>query len=579
VRFVKLTTYQKAAAWAVIQALFAGCSAGDQGNADGTSGASGTSTPSPSPTKVTIPTITSQPASVSVASGATTTFTVAASGSTPFYQWYLNGSPIAGATSASYTTPALTTANNGDRYTVSVYNSAGNAVSTAAVVTIASTAPAPGPTPAPSPSPPSPPPPPPPPPAPTPPPPPPPPPPAPAPSSPSITTQPANASVITGATATFSVTATGTGDTYQWKKGTTAITGATGSSYTTPPAAYTDNGTTYTVVVTNSVGAATSAAATLTLALSNDQSIAEGFGLNGGSYETEWELNPTGAQVSGTDYIAGDFGALPSSPLTNGPQLETQSLTKNMTGTLALPTFGPSRYLKNGAFVMVPANQNSFTITYVGSAIQVDELASDNSVAYTTIRSNYVLQPLSGLLHAAPTTLLQPYNAIFGNSGVLDTTTTWQTGAAFYTFTQTLKGDRYSAFDCVGSSTTVTPLPCPTSAATLSDFMTAGISSNSDATTYHLADGAIRTVGGVQVWVATAPRPASGVGNSTVEYRIYFQVGSAIYTGALTLDGAELDDFHYYDDPTNVAGTIHYLHYLVRLNKAAHDSLVLGMLI
>ena len=125
---MKLTTYQKAAAWAVIQALFAGCSAGDQGNADGTSGTSGTSTPSPSPTKATIPTITSQPANASVAAGATATFTVAASGTSPFYQWYLNGKPIAGATSASYTTPALTAANNGDRYTVSAYNSAGNAI-------------------------------------------------------------------------------------------------------------------------------------------------------------------------------------------------------------------------------------------------------------------------------------------------------------------------------------------------------------------------------------------------------------------------------------------------------------------
>jgi hypothetical protein len=58
-----------------------------------------------------------------------------------------------------------------------------------------------------------------------------------------------------------------------------------------------------------------------------------------------------------------------------------------------------------------------------------------------------------------------------------------------------------------------------------------------------------------------------------------FEVGNFIYTGALTRDGAELDANHWFADPTNVAGTIQYLHYQTRLNKAAHDSLVLGMLI
>ena len=569
---MKLTTYQKAAAWAVIQALFAGCSAGDQGNADGTSGASGTSTPSPSPTKATIPAITSQPASVSIASGATATFTVAASGTSPFYQWYLNGSPIAGATSARYTTPALTAANNGDRYTVSAYNSAGNAISAAAVVTIAGAAPAPGPTPAP---------PPPAPPAPTPPSPP-PAPPAPAPtptSSPSITTQPADASVITGATATFSVTATGTGDTYQWKKGTTAIVGATGRSYTTPPVTFTDNGATYTVVVTNSAGSATSTAATLTLALSPDQALVESIELtpNTGIYETSWKLNVTGAQTVGTDYIEGDFAVLASSPLTNGPQTVVQSANLSMTNGLGIPTFGPGRYLVNGAFVSIPGNQQHLTVSYSGSTIQVDELATDNSVVYSEVRTAYVLHPLSGLLHAADAGLTNPYNAIFGNPGVLDTTTAWQTGAAYVTYIEDLKGNRLEALDCTGSSTTPVPNPCSTSAATLSDFMNTGPIADNN-TTYTLSGGSIVTVSGVPIWVANAQRPASSVGNSTIEYRVYFQLNGNIYTGTLTLDGAELHSFHYYTDPTNVAGTTQYLSYQVRLNKAAHDSLVAGML-
>jgi hypothetical protein len=52
--------------------------------------------------------ITAQPASQIVPVGQTATFTVSATGSAPIsYQWSENGSPIQGATSASYTTPAV----------------------------------------------------------------------------------------------------------------------------------------------------------------------------------------------------------------------------------------------------------------------------------------------------------------------------------------------------------------------------------------------------------------------------------------------------------------------------------------
>jgi hypothetical protein len=86
------------------------------------------------------------------------------------------------------------------------------------------------------------------------------------PAPPSITTQPANKSVVVGQTATFSVTATGTGTlAYQWKKGGTAIGGATSSSYTTPATTSGDSGTQFTVTVTNSVGNTTSNTATLTV--------------------------------------------------------------------------------------------------------------------------------------------------------------------------------------------------------------------------------------------------------------------------------------------------------------------------
>src|SRR5882762_2891368 len=172
------------------------------------------------------PSLTTQPASQAVAVGQTATFSVAATGTAPLsYQWQKNGAAIIGATSSTYTTPATTTSDNGAQFTVVVSNSVGKATSNAATLTVSATA-----------------------------------------VAPSITTQPASQTVTAGQTATFSVAATGTAPlSYQWQKNGAAITGATSSTYTTPATTTSDNGAQFTVVVSNSVGKATSNAATLTV--------------------------------------------------------------------------------------------------------------------------------------------------------------------------------------------------------------------------------------------------------------------------------------------------------------------------
>jgi hypothetical protein len=84
--------------------------------------------------------------------------------------------------------------------------------------------------------------------------------------APSITTQPASQTVTAGQTASFSVAATGTAPlSYQWKKNSTTISGATSSSYTTPATTTSDNGAQFTVVVSNVAGSLTSNVATLTV--------------------------------------------------------------------------------------------------------------------------------------------------------------------------------------------------------------------------------------------------------------------------------------------------------------------------
>jgi hypothetical protein len=179
--------------------------------------------PNSGPTMAVSPQLTTQPANQTVAVGATATFSVVATGTAPLsYQWMLNGAAVAGATSAAYTTPATTAANSGESFTCVVSNSAGSMTSSAAVLTVN--------------------------------------------TPPQITTQPTSQTVNAGITATFLVAATGTAPlTYQWRRNGTNISGATGTTYTTPVTAGSDNGAVFTVVVTNSVGNATSNGATLTV--------------------------------------------------------------------------------------------------------------------------------------------------------------------------------------------------------------------------------------------------------------------------------------------------------------------------
>src|SRR6185436_914361 len=72
-----------------------------------------------------------------VALGQTATFSVSARGVRK-YQWFKDGGAIAGATGAVYTTPPITAAGGGARYSVVVTGACANAVETSsqAVVTI-----------------------------------------------------------------------------------------------------------------------------------------------------------------------------------------------------------------------------------------------------------------------------------------------------------------------------------------------------------------------------------------------------------------------------------------------------------
>ncbi len=178
-----------------------------------------------------LPVINPQPSSQTVTVGQTATFTVTATGSgTLTYQWFNNGTAIAGATTNTYTTPATKSTDSGSVFTVAVTNAAGTVTSSPATLTVAASSTTVNP------------------------------------NAPLIVTQPANQTVQAGQTATFSVTASGSAPfTYQWYKGGVAIPGATSSSYTTPNTILGDSGSVFTVTVANAQGTVTSGPATLTV--------------------------------------------------------------------------------------------------------------------------------------------------------------------------------------------------------------------------------------------------------------------------------------------------------------------------
>jgi hypothetical protein len=178
------------------------------------------------------PSIVTHPADQSVTEGDTATFSVTAEGAAPLtYQWQKNQEDIDGATSASYTTPTTTLADDGSKFRCVVTNDEGSSTSNEAALTVSEAA-----------------------------------------QAPSIVTHPADQSVTEDDTATFTVAAEGTAPlTYQWQKNQEDIDGATSASYTTPATTLDDDGSKFRCVVTNDQGRATSNEATLTVSEAENQ--------------------------------------------------------------------------------------------------------------------------------------------------------------------------------------------------------------------------------------------------------------------------------------------------------------------
>jgi plastocyanin len=173
---------------------------------------------------VPLPIITSHPVTVSVLPGSTVTFDVRASSEVPMtYRWFFNGVQVSEPNSSSSLTLTSVQLVNAGEYHVVVGNSAGSVRSASARLQVSG-------------------------------------------APPRIVNQPASVDALAGDTITFTVTAASDLPvTYQWYLFDVAIAGATDATLTLTNVHLAQTGN-YSAVVSNALGTATSAAATLTVA-------------------------------------------------------------------------------------------------------------------------------------------------------------------------------------------------------------------------------------------------------------------------------------------------------------------------
>jgi hypothetical protein len=206
------------------------------------------------------PEITAQPYKNTAAVGSPIDFTVGASGTGPLtYQWFLNGSPIGGATSATLNIQSVSTSDAGT-YSVVVGNPYGTSNSLGALLNVIAAG-----------------------------------------QAPIFEFQPTSTTVTLGGTATLIAAVVAPPPvSYQWSKGGVAIPGANSASLTFSPAAASDAGS-YTLAITDSAGTVTSTSATLTVAPAGSAPVPVTIALQPNAVST-----PVGGQASFTAAVTGD---------------------------------------------------------------------------------------------------------------------------------------------------------------------------------------------------------------------------------------------------------------------------------
>ncbi len=262
---------------------------------------------------------------------------------------------------------------------------------------------------------------------------------------PTITVQPQNQVVSQGANATFSVTANGTPPlAYQWRFKGTNIAGATANAYTRTNAQPADEGS-YSVVVTNSAGSATSSNATLTvivmaglIAVSGDPYLQnfDSMGPSGTNTPPGWYVGTGTGAISGTNLTV-DSG---SSKNTGNYNYGSSGSSDRALGSLAANSTQrdtDARFVNgSGASIL------SFTISYTGEQWRLGGRGSPTNhlvLQYSTDGINFTAlgaafnfnSPLNSG-RAGPLDGNAPANRVSGIGGTYTPATSITNGQVFY---------------------------------------------------------------------------------------------------------------------------------------------------
>jgi beta-galactosidase len=314
------------------------------------------------------PAIIVPPVNAATTSGYSATFSVVASGSgTLTYQWSDASGPIAGATSATYTTPATTAANNGDTFTVTVSSSSGTVTSTPVTLSVD------------------------------------------APANVVITTQPVSQAVVDGQSATLTVAATGSPTiTYQWYEvGSGAIAGANQASYTTPVYGAAGSASFY-VVVANNLGSVQSSNAVVTVDAATAVSIAT---------QPVGRIVPVNEPVQLTAVVAGSAPYTYQwlfTPAGGSATILGSGTQSSTTVTYTIPAMSAANVgayavtVNNAAGAPVTSNAAQITLAPPGVNIALNAVATSSSTQ-NACADGTTSPPYSG------TGCLGPENAIDGN--------------------------------------------------------------------------------------------------------------------------------------------------------------------
>jgi hypothetical protein len=362
------------------------------------------------------PTVTTSPTSATVTAGQTATFTASASGNpTPTVQWQVSSdggktfTTIAGATSTTLTLTSVTAAMNGYEYEAVFTNSVGNVTTSATTLTVN------------------------------------------APESPVVTSNPSSQTVTARQSATFTASASGNPTpTVQWQVSTdggnafTTIAGATGTTLTLTGVTTAMSGYEYQAVFTNSVGSATTSAATLTVnalaapaVTSNPSNQAVVAGQN-----ATFTASASGNPAPTVQWqVSTDGGGI----FTNIPGATSTTLTLNEVTSVM------SGYQYEAVFTNSAGSATTSAATLaVNAAVPV---ITRNPISETVVAGQTATFTASGIGNPAPTVQWQ---LGAGGPGTTDISGATSTTLMLFNVTTAMNGNEYEAVftNSVGSATT-----------------------------------------------------------------------------------------------------------------------------